>query len=234
MKIIGILSWYDEQPAWLSGVIASLSKVGITHLVAVDGAYGLYPNGRGYSGPGQHQVVMETCQGLQMGCLIYTPPEPWFGNEVEKRNYAFQLAETIAEPNEDWYFLVDADHFVSTAIGHTKVLEQTECDVAEVRFFERYGGIDSGGMLRCVFRAIPGLRFDTNHFTYRLPDGRNLHNPTEPCAGLHMIEVEHRTMNRDRWRKESQQSYYTRRDELRVEYAPDETPFSMPEVEEVG
>ena len=37
-----------------------------------------------------------------------------------------------------------------------------------------------------------------------------------------MIEVEHRTMNRDRWRKESQQSYYTRRDELQVEYAPED------------
>jgi hypothetical protein len=222
LRLIGILSWYDEHAAWLAGSIASLAKAEVSHLIAVDGAYGLYPNGRGYSGPSQHQVIIETTQALQMGCTIHTPAEPWFGNEVEKRNFAFQLAEQVAEPNEDWYFLIDADHFVATAIGHTKVLAETDCDVAEVRFFERYGGIDSGGMLRCIFRAVPGLRFDTNHFTYRLPDGRNLHETTEPVAGCHMIEVEHRTMNRDRWRKELQQSYYTRRDELRVEYPREE------------
>ena len=222
MRLIGILCWYDEQPPWLAGVVASLAKVEVSHLIAVDGAYALYPNGKPYSGPMQHQTIIETAAAVQMGCTIHTPAEPWFGNEVEKRNFAFQLAEQIAEPNEDWYFLVDADHFVSTAIGHTKVLAETDADCGEVRFFERYGGIESGGMLRCIFRAVPGLRFDTNHFTYRLPDGRNLHDPTEPVAACHMIEVEHRTMNRDRWRKESQQSYYTRRDELRVEYPPED------------
>lgn len=223
MKLIGILSWYDERTSWLSGVIASLAKAEIRHLVAVDGAYGVYPNGRGYSGPEQHAAIVEVCRALEMGCTIHTPAEPWFGNEVEKRNYAFALAETIAEPYEDWYFLADADHFVTSVMGHVKALQETEHDVAEVRFTERLdGSFDMGGCpLRCVFRAIPGLRFETNHFTYRLPDGRNLHDPNEPALDLSMVEVEHRTQWRDSYRKEKQQIYYKRRDEYGLELPQD-------------
>ena len=220
MNLIGILCWYDERVSWLSGVIAALQKVGVSHLVAVDGAYATYPQGKAYSGPEQHAAIVEVCRAIEMGCTIATPQEPWFGNEVEKRNHAFRLAETIAIPEEDWYFLVDADHFVTSAAGgHLRALKETEYDVGEVRFTERLdGSFDMGGCpLRCVFRAIPGLHFDTNHFTYRLPDGRNLHDPLEPAANLSMIEVEHRTQWRDAYRKEKQQTYYRRRDELGLE-----------------
>lgn len=219
MKLLGILSWYDERPSWLAGVIASLAKAEIAHLVAVDGAYSAYPNGKAYSGPEQHAAIVEVCRALEMGCTIHTPREPWFGNEVEKRNYAFRIAESLADPLVDWYFLADADHFVTSAMGHMQALERAEEDVAEVRFSERLdGSFDMGGCpLRCVFRAVPGLHFETNHFTYRLPDGRNLHAPGEPVCDLSMVEVEHRTQWRDSYRKERQQTYYRRRDELGLE-----------------
>lgn len=220
MKIIGILSWYDEQPSWLAGVVASLAKTEISHLVAVDGAYALYPEGRPYSGAQQHGSILETCAGLQIGCTIVTPQEVWWGNEVEKRNHAFEIAETLTTP-EDWYLLVDADHFVTTALGLKHYLSETDCDVGEVRFWERYGIAGEGACpLRCVFRAIRGLRFDVNHFTYRTPDGRNLHDPAQPAANLSMVEVEHRTMQRFDDRKDRQQRYYRRRDELGIELGP--------------
>lgn len=216
MKIVAILCWYDERASWLAGVVASLAKADVSHIVAVDGAYALYPGGKPYSGSEQQDSIRETAHALQMGCTIVTPQEVWFGNEVEKRNHAFAIAETLTS-DEDWYFLVDADHFVTSALGLRGQLEQTDCDVGEVRFWERYGAIESGGPLRCVFRALRGLRFDSNHYTYRIPDGRDLHAPTEPTVDLNMVEVEHRTMHRDRYRKETQQRYYSRRDELGVE-----------------
>lgn len=218
MKLIGILSWFDENPAWLAGVVAALHRAEISHVIAVDGAYALYPNGKAQSAPEQQGAIVEVCRSLEMGCTMFAPAEPFFGNEVEKRNLAYRLAEVVAEPYEDWYFLVDADHFVTSAIGHTRLLEETDCDVAHVRFNEPYGAIPSGGPLRCVFRAIPGLHFETNHFTYRVPDGRDLHAIDEPCLDLSCVEVEHRTAQRDRYRKALQQDYYRRRDEVGAEY----------------
>ena len=92
MKLIAILCWYDERPSWLAGVTASLARLQVAHLVAVDGAYGLYPKGHGCSGTEQQQTIVETCRAAGIGTTVHTPPEPWFGNEVEKRNLAFQLA----------------------------------------------------------------------------------------------------------------------------------------------
>ena len=220
VRLIGILCWYDERVSWLSGVIASLERVGVSHLIAVDGAYAAYPNAHPVSGGEQHAAIYEVCRALDIGLTIHQPQEPWFGNEVGKRNYAFKLAETVAE-EDDWYFLVDADHFVTSARTrvHLDYLEQTACDVGEVQFREKMdGSFDMGGCpLRCVFRAIPGLRFETNHFTYRVPDGRDLHDPTVEAVNLSMIEVEHRTQFRDPYRKEGQSTYYRRRDELGLE-----------------
>ena len=155
-----------------------------------------------------------------MGCTIFAPQEPWFGNEVEKNNLRWRLAETVAEPYEDWYFIIDADTFVVTALGLENALRETEYDVASIGFKEDVDGAWEQGLcgLRCLFRAIPGLRYDTNHFTYRLPDGRNLHDDPECLDLLTKVEVEHRTLWRDPYRKQKQTKYYERRDELRVEY----------------
>jgi hypothetical protein len=217
VNLIAILSWYDEQAAWLAGVVASLAKLEVNHLIAVDGAYALYPKGRPYSGAEQHQTIVTTARALDIGCTISTPREVWFGNEVEKRNHAFALAETVAEPNIDWYFIIDADTFVTNGGVWRQHVERSGADVAEVTFREPYGSIDTACGLRCMFRAIPGLRFDRAHFIYRTPDGRDLHDNGIEVLPLPMIEVEHRTMDRDPYRKELQNAYYKRRDELGVE-----------------
>lgn len=213
MKIIAVLCWFDEQPPWLTGAIGSLKKLGVSHVVALDGAYGLYPSGRAYSSRHQHATIVEACHALEMGSLIYAPQEPYLNNEVEKRSLSLRLAESIATPYEDWYFIFDADHFVTTAIGHEHVLANTDCDVAEVRFQEPYGSVPSFGTpLRCVFRAIPGLYYAGNHYTPMTPDGKDLHHPSTPAENLSCVEVEHRTMERDSYRKISQQGYYHRRE----------------------
>lgn len=218
VKLIGILVWFDERPSWLAGSVASLARLGVSHVAAVDGAYGLYPGGRAYSPREQATSIMEVCQALEMGCTIHAPQEPFLGNEVEKRSLSLRLAETVAEPYEDWYFVFDADHFVTSSGPARRLLAETDADVATVRFNEPYGAVPAGGCpLRCVFRAIPGLIYAGNHYTPRTPDGIDLHDPRTPALDLSCVEVEHRTMERDRYRKGLQQDYYRRRDTSQAE-----------------
>lgn len=221
MKLIAILSWFDEQPSWLAGVVAGLHVAEVSHVVAVDGAYALYPGGRAHSSMEQHGAIAEVCRQLGMGLTLHTPAEPFFGNEVEKRSLSLRLAETVAEPFEDWYMVVDADDFVVSAVDHMRRLVETDCDAGDARFIEAYGDVPVGGCpLRCFFRAIPGLAYEGNHYTVRAPDGRDLHDPREPAADLSFLEIEHRTRERSRYRKQAQQEYYARRDRERVESAP--------------
>jgi hypothetical protein len=49
MNLTALLSFYDERPEWLERMILSLRLLPVTRLVAVDGAYELYPNGKGAS-----------------------------------------------------------------------------------------------------------------------------------------------------------------------------------------
>jgi hypothetical protein len=64
MKLIGLLSFYDEAPSWLSAAIASHHPAGLTHLVVCDGAYELFPDGRARSGIEQYDAINATCEGL--------------------------------------------------------------------------------------------------------------------------------------------------------------------------
>ena len=222
MKIVGILVWYDEDPAWLAACVASLAKAEVEHVVAVDGAFALYPNGTPTSGSEQHAAIQETCRGAGIGWTLHVPPIVWLGNEVEKRSFAFRLAETLTT-EVDWYFLMDADQIVTTAVGLRDKLEATDKHVGEVRFHDEGEEPLSGFPVRCVFRALRGLHLAGNHFTYALPDGRCLWGQSrvrepvvEPAEDLSFVEVEHRA-KRQTARRAAQLAYYERRSRLNAE-----------------
>lgn len=217
MRLIGILSWYDERADWLAATVASLAKAQVEHLIAVDGPYALYPDSRPSSASAQHDAIVETCRGAGMGLTLHIPDGPWAGNEVEKRTFCFQLAETIAEAYHDWYFICDADAYIVSAIGHTTRLEATDCDVAEILMSERYedAAIHGSAPLRCIYRAINGLHLDGNHYTYRTPDGRDLNNGVPACDLR--VEMEHRIRRDNSARRQAQLAYYERRDREAVE-----------------
>ena len=236
LRVIGLLSFYDESAPWLAGAVASLAGV-CDHLIAVDGAYALYPQGKAHSGSEQGETIRETCRSLSMGCTLYEPQTVWGGNEVEKRSTMFALGETVAEPNTDWYFVIDADEVVTSwGAGRFKErLAECEHDVAEVTFWNRriphprevdenrkwvapYDQIELN-RVRILFRAIPGLRVVDRHYHYRLPDGRYLWGDAnqEPCADFSDVRLEHRTEYRDPMRRKTAQDYYTRRATLGIE-----------------
>lgn len=234
MRLIGILCWYDESPSWLAATITSLAiHTEIDHLVAVDGAYALLPGGRAFSGFEQHQVIHETCRASQIGLTLHAPREVWFGNEVEKRSFAFQLAEQVIDGDQDWYLIIDADEVVTSALGFRHVLEGTDFDLGFVSLFERFDPhVTEGSSIvsRKVnmpretgcpsprfFRALPRLHVAENHYTYLDGNGRMLWTSADTPAVDSRVEVEHRTRLRDVARREQQQAYYRRRDELGLE-----------------
>lgn len=233
MRLIGILVWYDEAPSWLAAAVASLIHVaGVDHLVAVDGAYQLLPEGRAHSGSEQHAAIREVCHGAGCGLTLHAPAEPWIGNEVEKRSFAFKLAEQVAAIGEDWYFMIDADEVVTSAPDLHLLLAGTDEDIGTVWLRTRFDPHASDetaevarstywpreGLARShrLFRSVAGMRAVDNHYTYAIGEAR------VSIIGQHdavdaLVELEHRTAFRDLARREQQQCYYRRRDELGIE-----------------
>lgn len=227
MKLIALLSWYDE-PVWaLTELVASLARAGCDHLVAVDGAYALFPEARAQSPGEQAQALLAAAQGAGMGVCIHVPQEVWFGNELEKRTFLFAAGHQVAEPGEDWLWVCDADEVILEAIGLRERLEATEHDVAEVILRMNENG--DGGLepIRKLFRAQQsGIFVRTNHFTYQTGDGRLLwegHLPPKPvlvgAETMHFVRVDHRRTRKDR-RLEDRQRYYDRRKEHGIELVP--------------
>jgi hypothetical protein len=229
VRIVGLLSWYNENPAWLGAAVTSLAPFA-SHVVALDGAYVLYPGHQPRSPGGQSTAIAEAARAAGMGCTIHEPATCWTGNEVEKRDAMFRLAETVSEP-DDWYFVLDGDEVVTSAPADLAVrCEKTALDVAEVTHWqyrkhyephERPFVTDFKEQrhMRLMFRAIRGLRVIGRHYDRSTPDGRNLwgEGASEPAEDFSDVRVEHRKDSRDLYRNNDAKIYYKRRDELNVE-----------------
>ena len=225
MRLVGILNWYDEKPSDLAACVASLAKAGIEHLIAVDGAYALYPNGSAASPVEQHETILAFCRGAGIGCTLHIPPDVYPGNEIEKRTLGFQLAEHVTE-EDDWYFLMDADQVIISALGLREALERTDLHVAEVRFHEKGYDPLSGYPVRCIFRALRGLHLFESHCAYRTVDGRFLWQgnistgrepPQEAALDASFVLVEHTREGRTPERQNGKNLYYDRRARLGAE-----------------
>jgi len=236
-RIIGLLSWYEESAVWLAATVASAAKC-CDHLVAVDGAYFLYPEGRNRSSSEQAAIITDVATANGMGVTIHTPAQKWEGNEVEKRSFMFALAETIADP-DDWYLVLDADEVILEIPSDFKQrLAATELDAGEVTFWEHQDPHQDLKLavaarqfewsghhrypIRTLFRAIPGLKVETNHYTYVTPDGRLLwgnESATQQVEALDCqdLVIEHRTHLRDLARRASARNYYKARDAAGIE-----------------
>lgn len=238
MNIIGLLSWHQESPTWLGAAVASWSRFGITHLVACDGGYELFPEAQRRSGAEEPDAIYQIVNALGIGSLIYIPPRLW-KDEVEKRNFMFTLAETLVEdPERDWYAIFDADEVLSDTGGDVrKILRKTKHDVAEFTMWQTYDPFSFGQegshstlprvteqRHRHIFRAIPGLRWVDNHYTAKTPDGRILRGNAnnvqlDEAEQIHGVRVEHRTALRDNSRRMQSYTYYARRREQGLERA---------------
>lgn len=238
-RVIGVLSWYQESPAWLSATVASFGRV-IDHLVAVDGPYAAFPhNGRVRSEPEQVESIQRTCDALNIGLTLYQPREPFYGNEVEKRTLCFDLAMAEANPGVDWLWVFDGDEVLTKYPADLRTrLDCIERDAIEVVLTSRQGYEDAGEDiakviplptdsrhdLRMLFRALPGIRVMNRHDLYVAgphSDPTFLWGPTTlpivEAFRLGEVEVEHRSERRAMHRRNSSLEYYRTRDALGLE-----------------
>lgn len=218
MRIIGLLSWYEEPASWLAECVASVAKL-CDHLVAVDGPYALYPGATRKPASGSEQVdtIVHTAAGAGIGCTVHVSREPWWGNEVGKRDFMFRLGTLVAQPG-DWFLRIDADEVLTQVPADTRtLLAATSQDVAEVTMWERGDGQDSQFPLRALFRALPGIGIQQAHYVVTAPgeDGRtrvlcgndSVHH-AETAEALWDVRLEHRTQHRSAMRKAQKDAYY--------------------------
>lgn len=124
-KIIGILSWFDESPTWLAATISSMASI-CDHVVAVDGRYCHYDDPRIVSSMAEHDAIVNTARGSQIGLSMLVPTRTW-RDEMEKRTAAFQMAQIVADAHTDWAFVLDGDEvLVENRLGKARVIEELD------------------------------------------------------------------------------------------------------------
>lgn len=211
VRIIAVLSWYDEPVEWLRECVASAARF-CDHLIAVDGPYAAFPGASEMpsSPPDQVDAVREAWPG----CTVRTRSVPWDG-EVAKRDYMFRLA--VAE-SADWVFRIDADEIVTDVPGDLRErLARTPLHVAESSFM--YEAVPGWPLaltrLRCLFRAIPGIGVSGAHSRVVAEvDGKTvmLAGPDltacEEAEPLDDLRVLHRSHQRSLERQSRKAEYY--------------------------
>lgn len=237
MRVIGLLNWYEEIPAWLSATVASAAKL-CDHVIAVDGAYAHYPGSlqKPASGPEQAEAIFQAAYGAGIGVTVHIPSEPWWGNEVAKRDFMFRLGEQMTEMGRDWYLIIDADEVLTQVPFDTrKLLEETDLDVAELILWQREKNSDVAHLvetsadyqspLRRFFRVLPELHVEGAHFVKTaVKDGRKVWlngasgvHPKEDALALWNVRLENRSHMRDKGRLAAKYAWMRRRDELGLE-----------------
>lgn len=227
MKVIGLLSWYEEDPSLLTECVNAAAQA-CDHLIAVDGAYALYPTAthQPYSDYEQYRAIHHAARAAGIGATTYTQPTPWrgrWGGEVAKRDFMLRVGMQIARPNVDWFFRIDADEIVTKVpVDFRERLEETRLDVASVMMWSR--GHDSIPEtqydFRCLYRAIPGIRVTRAHYIVAAPGRTGLHpwriltgddhlHPLAAPADLLDLRLEHRTDRRGVHRKKRKLEYLT-------------------------
>lgn len=218
--ILALLSYYDEKDSWLKDIVRSLHHIGAEKLVALDGAYALYPGGKASSPVSNHRALAKACDRAGVDLTHVAPTCPWQGNEVEKRTRLFQLAETVST-TDDWFVVIDADSPIVSAEGFQETISNTTSVVGTLTVQERKpdGQVDDIKP-RAVFKAQRDIRVVGQHFDYKCGDQTLWGN-----YGVNEVEgfdsgivMEHRTLERRPDRRAASLAYYDTRDELGIEF----------------
>ena len=222
MRVIGLLSWYEEPCSWLAETVASAAKL-CDHLIAVDGPYAAFPfaHTKPASGTDQAEIILHTAAGADMGCTIHTSRRPWQGNEVEKRSFMFDLAMPFTTP-DDWLLVIDADEVLSDVPENAReLLAKTAADVAEVHLWER-DDQDTIYVQRRLFRALRGIAYRDCHYVVTAPSGdgvkvlsgdQHVHQ-LEPAEQMFGVRLEHRSSQRSALRNGLKNQYYAKLPDL--------------------
>lgn len=234
MRVVAALCWYDESPDMLSRAIQFAALAGVTDLVAVDGAYALYPDAEPVSPAEQLVAIVGTARRSGLNLSVVQPVEPW-PTEVEKRTALFRHADAMTD-EDAWIFVMDADYEITVRGGKglPDVLGKLQwATVAEATLWTPRAGrvrpaltLPEFARIRCFFRGKGITVGPKNHYNYRSADGDLLWGQDTdpglvPAANLtDVVEVAHVIAGREDDRLEAQKTYYRERDEQGIERGP--------------
>jgi hypothetical protein len=219
MRLVAMLAWYDESAENLQRCVFDLADLGVTHLVAVDGPYALFPHhGQAQSPKWQRDIIAATCAWKEIDLTLYAPARPWEGNEAEKRDLMMQLALALCESPDDYVFPWDSDFrlFSLPSLDMKRWLEEAgHPDFADLEISE-IGQDGTWYGIRQFIRARCGIHFTTNHYTYHFDDGggdivvQTQSNVIK--APMSPVRILHKQEERQRGRRQRQVDYYHQRD----------------------
>lgn len=192
------------------------------HIIAVDGPYAAFPGAlrKPFSGTEQADAILRTAAGAGIGCTLHASRQPWWGGEIEKRDYMFKLGSLFTTP-DDWFLRIDADEVLTHIPLNTRaILKETSYDVAEVTLWEREASQHIGETVdtlndyqqpfRCLFRALPGIHIEQTHYYVKAGDKVLNSGGTSrqvPAEDLTEIRLEHRTHQRTLARQRLKREY---------------------------
>jgi hypothetical protein len=209
VNITLVTVWYEEKPGWLYELVASVAGV-CNRVVAVDGAYALFPNAKGGSLPDQAEAIVAAVAGYGLDLTLYQPAAPWHGNEVEKRNYALSLANA---EKPDWVAIIDGDErIVETPPDLFAKLEATDKESVMIR--HRFNDRPEGHCKK-LYRAP--VRIGKWHAEYLNVEGIGVFDDDASSLWLDELVLEHRKTDRDPERQAAASRYYQLRDEEGIE-----------------
>jgi hypothetical protein len=163
MRLHAVLSWFDESPTWLAATVASCAKLGVDHVLAVDGSYRHF-SGEARSGAEQAEAITLAAHSVGMGVTVVQPNEKLW-TEVGKRAACFKMLEAFAEPMVDWCFVIDGDELVTDGSEKFKrdlaaVPGDTHCAAARIHnaldpFAEPSADNDVSAKTAEIYRKMP-------------------------------------------------------------------------------
>jgi len=226
--------FYDEPLDLLAASVSSLIGV-VDHLVAVDGAYMLYPDAQPSSDPQQMRLIEEICRGGRVGLTTHTPTHTWSGNEVQKRNHALRLAEAVTR-EDGWYLIHDADCVITKVSSNwhqdvENIPQDWGAATVDVRIVQNLPGIavdpaDNYQPYRLMYRAVRRMLYGPSHFVVHAPDpatnevicisGPNELEPVAAYDATHLLKVDHR-LDRPEYRRVNARKYYVQRERYGIE-----------------
>jgi hypothetical protein len=222
--LYALLCWFDEHPRFLERAVYTSVRLGVERLVALDGAYKLYPGAQRTSPPEQSRAILRAANALGLD-LTFGKPKLW-ETELEKREAMIALV-----PEQEWFCWLDADFEVmSNNPRLPERLERAEYNAADVTIRHLRGpyfpNLPPLTDFRLFYRHLPGLHFERNHYTLVAGDGRRLwgngtHGAIEPGLDLRReVVIAHHTNGRPIERVRRQVAYYKTRDALGIERGP--------------
>lgn len=179
MIITAALPWYDENVEDLEACVEASANIA-DRLIALDGSYSRYPNGKPRSPRKQVDAIYGAARNAGLECKVILPDRLWLG-QVEKRTALLQLASD----DTDWIATIDTDHIIHTNRNATraKLLQvPTSTYVLDVEYVtpmnqERDLADSSSGVwhmeqtknsffLPHLWRAVEDMRVERFHWWY--------------------------------------------------------------------